>query len=299
MPHKTREGYNEWRRRYRAANYAPALPERPGVGVLHQYNLALATVKPLRIAAPKHGLKIAFIPDVQAMPGVELDHLRWAGRYIAEKQPDVIVCIGDFVDLPSLGRHARPMEREGMRYRNDIGAGRKAMDLLMNPIARARGYAPAMEFTMGNHEDFVDRYVREHPEQEGNMDLVADLGLREYGWRVHPFMQPISIGGVAFCHYFPSGVRGEPITTASALLRKLHMSAVAGHLQGRDIAFERRGDGGHLTAIVSGSFYQHDYKYLSPFTNSHWRGMWMLHQVKDGQFDEMALSIDYLKRKFG
>ena len=127
----------------------------------------------------------------------------------------------------------------------------------------------------------------------------ADLRLKDYGWREHAFLQPISIAGVAFCHYFPSGVRGMPITTAAELLRKLHMSAIAGHQQGRDIAFARRADGQHMTAIISGSFYQHNYSYLSPFTNAHWRGAWMLHEVKDGAFDEMALSINFLKRRFG
>ena len=54
-----------------------------------------------------------------------------------------------------------------------------------------------------------------------------------------------------------------------------------------------------MTAIISGSFYQHDYKYLSPFTNRHWRGTYFLHEVRDGQFDEMALSIGFLKRRYG
>jgi hypothetical protein len=82
-------------------------------------------------------------------------------------------------------------------------------------------------------------------------------------------------------------------------MTKLHMSAVAGHQQGRDIAFGRRADGAHMTSIISGSFYSHTFNYLSPFTNTHWRGMWMMHEVRDGQFDEMALSIAYLKRRFG
>jgi hypothetical protein len=130
---------------------------------------------------------------------------------------------------------------------------------------RARlGWWPACEFTMGNHEDHIRRAVNEDPKLEGLMS-DDDLGLADYGWRVHEFLQPISIGGVAFCHYFPSGVMGKPISSAPALLRKLHMSAFAGHLQGREIAYARRADGGNLTAIISGSFYQHTYKYLSPF----------------------------------
>jgi hypothetical protein len=76
------------------------------------------------------------------------------------------------------------------------------------------------------------------------------------------------------------------------------MSAFAGHQQGREIAYGRRADGRNLTAIISGSFYQHKYKFLSPFTNAHWRGTYFLHEVKDGQFDEMALSLDYLRRRY-
>jgi hypothetical protein len=246
----------------------------------------------------KEGLKIALLPDVQAMDGVPLDHLDHAGKYIAAKLPDVIVCIGDFGDFPSLSRFGSPLEREGLRYKKDVAAFHQAMETLMNPIRKVAGYDPYLEFTEGNHEGHIERYAGEHPEMEGRVS-IDDLALPAYGWRVHPFLQPVGIGGVAFCHYFPSGVMGRAITSAPALMRKLHMSAVAGHHQGRDIAFGRRADGAHMTTIISGSFYQHTYKYLSPFTNTHWRGMWMMHEVRDGQFDEMALSIDYLKRRFG
>jgi len=261
--------------------------------------LPIGTVQHLTdIPVPKHGLKIALIPDVQAMSGVPMDHLDHAGKYIAAKRPDVIVCIGDFGDFPSLSRFGSPLEREGLRYKKDVAAFHEAMETLMNPIRKVAGYDPFLEFTEGNHEGHIERYAGEHPEMEGRVSM-DDLALPAYGWRVHPFLQPVGIGGVAFCHYFPSGVLGRPITSARALMTKLHMSAVAGHQQGRDIAFGRRADGAHMTSIISGSFYQHTYKYLSPFTNTHWRGMWMLHEVRDGQFDEMALSIDYLKRRFG
>jgi hypothetical protein len=101
------------------------------------------------------------------------------------------------------------------------------------------------------------------------------------------------------CHYFPSGVMGRPITSAKALLAKLHMSCIAGHQQGRDIAFAKRADGVDMTALITGSFYQHAESYLSPYTNNHWRGFVMMHSVKDGSFDEMMVSVEYLKRRFG
>jgi hypothetical protein len=262
-------------------------------------NRAIDVVRPLDIFVPKHGLKVAYIPDVQAAPGVPLDHVGWAGQYIAEKQPDVIVCAGDFGDFHSLSRYGRGERRfEGRRYMNDLAAFHQGMQLLLAPIEAKAGYKPRKVFTMGNHEDHITRKTQEDPTLAGLIS-EADLCLEEYGWEVYPFLQPVGIAGVAFCHYFPSGVMGRPVTTASELLRKLHMSAVAGHQQGREIAYGRRADGSQMTAIISGSFYQHDMEYLSPFTNAHWRGMWMFHEMRDGQFDEMAVSINFLKRKFG
>ena len=270
--------------------------------VSHQYNRAVDNVIDLGIKVPKHGLKIAVITDTQVMPGVNLDHLAAAGMYIAEKKPDVIVCIGDFGDFPSLSKFGRG-ERDfaGHRWAKDLAAFHEGMQLLMAPIdaemAADPTWKPYLEFCEGNHESHIDRITQEFPILEGTINK-ADLCLEEYGWRVHPFLQPIAIGGVAFCHYFPSGPMGRAISSAPALLRSLHMSAVAGHQQGREIAFSRRADGSHMTAIISGSFYSHHYKFLSPFTNAHWRGMLMLHEVRDGRFDEMFVSIDFLKRKY-
>ena len=274
--------------------------EAKGSNNLIPGNVPMGVVQPLDIKVPKDGLRIAVIPDVQAMPNVPLDHLTWCGKYLARIQPDVVVCIGDFGDFPSLSHFERgTLQFEGRRYMKDLGAFHQAMQLLREPMEKTRGWNPKLEFTLGNHEDHIRRAVNEDPKLEGLMAIDADLRLPQYGWRVHQFLQPVSIGGVAFSHYFPSGVMGKPITSARAILTKLHMSAVAGHQQGKDIAFSRRADGGSMASIITGSFYQHSYEYLSPFTNAHWRGMVVLHEVKDGQFDEMFVSMNYLKRKFG
>lgn len=254
----------------------------------------------LKIKGPEHGLKIAVIPDVQAKRDVPINHLAAAGEYIARKRPDVIVCIGDFADVPSLSTHEKDgsIHVEGARYREDVDATKRAMEALMEPIAKAKRYDPVKILTYGNHEDRINRAVASNPRQLEGVYSLKDLGYEEFGWRCIPFLQPIVVAGVAFCHYFPRGVMGKPVQSPAILLKNLHMSAFAGHQQGRDIAYSKRADGSHLTAIISGSFYQHDEHYLSPFTNRHWRGMWMLHEVKDGRFDEMALSLNYLLRRF-
>lgn len=292
---------NEKRRKDR--DYWQRVKGRGPISPSAAMNRAIDIVKPLDIPVPKHGLKIAMLMDTQVMPGVAMEHLGWYGMYLAEKKPDVIVCIGDFGDFPSLSKFGRG-ERDfaGHRWAKDLASFHEGMQMFLAPIDAAKEadptWKPFMEFCEGNHESHLDRITQEFPILEGTISK-SDLCLEEYGWRVHPFLHPIAIGGVAFCHYFPSGVMGRPISSAAEILRKLHMSAVAGHQQGREIAYARRADGRNLTAIISGSFYQHQYKYLSPFTNAHWRGTYMLHEVKDGQFDEMALSIDFLRRRYG
>lgn len=265
-------------------------------------NRAIDVVKPLGIKVPKHGLKIAILTDTQVMPGVRLEHLGWYGTYVAEKKPDVIVCMGDFGDFPSLsnfGRDTRDFHEH--RWSKDLAAFHEGMQMFLAPIQAAMAadptWKPRFVFLDGNHESHIERITQQYPFLQGTISH-DDLCLEEYGWEVFPFLQPVEIGGVAFCHYFPSGVMGRPISSAAEILRKLHMSAFAGHQQGREIAYGRRADGRNLTAIISGSFYQHKYKFLSPFTNAHWRGTYFLHEVKDGQFDEMALSLEYLRRRY-
>lgn len=101
------------------------------------------------------------------------------------------------------------------------------------------------------------------------------------------------------CHYFTSGVMGRPVSNARLMLNKKHMSCVMGHVQDRDVAFQRRADGKSITGIFTGIFYQHDEEYLNPQTNGSWAGIWMLHDVQEGAFDEMPVSMSYLRKRYG
>jgi len=72
-----------------------------------------------------------------------------------------------------------------------------------------------------------------------------------------------------------------------------------GHVQDRDIAYARKADGTNMLGLFSGIYYQHDEDYLSPQTNGSWAGIWMLNEVNDGSFDEMPVSINYLRKQYG
>jgi hypothetical protein len=239
------------------------------------------------------------IPDTQVKPGVSLTHLSWAGQYIATKRPDVVVMIGDFADMESLSSYdVGKKSFEGRRYKRDISAAEEGMNLLMAPIRKAKNYKPRLVLTLGNHEDRITRATDAEPRLEGVLSL-DDLPYKKYGWEVYPYLEVVTIDGVCYSHYFQSGLMGRPVTSANALVTKKHMSCVMGHVQGRQIAYATRADGKEITGLFVGGYYQHDEAYLRWQGNKHWRGLWMLHEVEDGSFDEMPVSLRYLKKRYG
>jgi len=247
----------------------------------------------------KIGKRHIVIPDCQVKHGVKTDHLEACGNYIAEKQPDSVICLGDFADMPSLSRWdpKGSMSAEMRRYSKDILAARIGMTILMDPIKAVKGYDPKLILTLGNHEAHITRTIEDDPKLEGVIDL-KDLQYEKWGWKVVPFLKPIKVDGVMYSHYFVTGVYDKAIGRASQLLTKYHMSCIAGHQQGRDIAYSKKADGSTITGIIAGSFYEHEEDYLSPQSNNHWRGIYMLNEVRNGSFDEMAVSLNFLKRKY-
>ena len=247
------------------------------------------------------------IPDTQVKPNGSVDHLRWAGEYAVDKKPDVIVHIGDHWDMPSLSSYdVGKKSFEGRRYTDDVHAGIVAMNTFLAPIRaeqqrlidnKKKRWNPRLVFTIGNHEERINRAVENDPKLDGLIGF-HDLQLKSMGWEVYPFLQPVVIDGVAYAHYFTSGVMGRPVSSAKLMLQKKMMSCVMGHVQDRDIAYARRGDGKNVTGLFSGIVYQHDEAYLNPQTNGSWSGVWLFNEVNDGSFDELPISINYLRRKY-
>lgn len=251
--------------------------------------------------------KIAYIPDTQVKDGINTDHLSHIGCYLADKEPDIIIFGGDFADMPSLSSYdVFKKSFEGRRYTKDIEAAQMGMAKLLTPIEMKQNYQrrnkkkvydPRKIITLGNHENRIDRAINNDAKLEGLIS-TRDLGYESFGIEVVPFLKVIVIEGVAFSHYFPSGVAGRACTTANAQLNKKHMSCVAGHQQGLQIATAHRADGQRITSIIAGSCYTHEEDYLGEQGNVHWRGMLMLHSVQDGEFDLVSVPLHYLKKKY-
>lgn len=245
------------------------------------------------------------IPDVQVKYGQDYSFLTNIGKYILDKRPDVIICLGDFADMESLSSYdVGKKSFEGKRYLLDIEAAHTAMACLLQPIKsynekakrnKEKLYKPRFVLTLGNHEERILRAVNNDPKLEGLIQY-ADLPYQD--WEVHDYLKPVFIDGVAYSHYFPTGIMGRPATSASAMVAKLHMSCIAGHQQGKQVAYGKRPDGSTITCIIAGSCYEHDEGYLDPQSNKHWRGIIMLHEVNNGSFDEMFVSLNFLRKRY-
>lgn len=253
-------------------------------------------------------MRILCIPDAQVKENVPLSHLTWAGKAICDYRPDVVVNLGDFADMPSLSSHDAKGSKyfEGLRYKKDIDIAKEAMKMLLAPVRELQSrqkknkekvYKPRMVMLLGNHENRINRAINNNPMLEGLIS-TQDLGY-EKDWEVHEFLHPVFIGGVGFNHYWPVGAMGRPASSATVIVSKLHMSCVAGHQQGKQLAYGKRADGKPICGIITGSYYLHDESYMDQLSNRHWRGLVMLNEVNDGHFDEMLLSIEYLERKYG
>ena len=249
------------------------------------------------------------LPDVQAKPGQNFEFLRWAGQYCAEHKPSVIICIGDFADMPSLSLYdVGKKSFEGRCYKDDVLASIEAMTAFMSPIREEQNkliknhkprWNPRFIMTLGNHEARIPRAIEMDRKLDGLIS-IDDLKYKEFGWGVIPFLETIQIDGVSYCHYFTSGVLGRPISSPRALVMKKHMSCVMGHVQesGIDMS-QRRADGTPLIGLFCGSYTPYDEEYLNPQTNRFHRQIWHNREVKDGFFYPHPISITYLRDTYG
>ncbi len=249
----------------------------------------------------KRGRSHLVIPDPQLKPGVPNEQLEWAGRYAAEKKPDVIINLGDHWDMPSLSYYDRgTMAMENRRYQDDVDAGNEGMRLFLNPIIRAynrTGWWPELHLLRGNHEQRIERYVQANPGLEGK---VGYDDLDTEGWKVHDFLQPVEIDGVYYAHFFANPMTGRPYGgMCHTRLKNLGFSFTMGHQQVKDAAERYLANGKVIRGLICGAFYQHDEDYKGPQGNNHWRGIILKHEVRDGNYDMMEVSLDFLRRRFG
>jgi hypothetical protein len=249
------------------------------------------------------------IPDTQAKAGVPTDHLRWIGEYIlrfAGNKNIKIIHLGDHADMPSLSSYDKGKKSmEGRRYKEDIKAANEAFDVLCAPLeaynakrkAEKRSqWWPERYITLGNHEDRISRACEDDAQLDGMLSL-DDLNYADHGWNVIPFLKPLFLDGVGYVHYWQNVMTGKPLGgNALVRLKNLGHTFVMGHQQELQYA-NRFVAGKQQHGLVAGACYLHDESYKGYQGNAHWRGIVILHEVRDGSFDPMFVSLDFLCRR--
>ena len=253
-------------------------------------------------------MKHLIIGDTQVKPGQDLTYMSAIGHYIADKRPDVIIHIGDHYDFPSLSSYDKGKKSfEGRRLKADIEAGNEGMERLMAPIralqeAQRRGkrkvYNPRMVFCTGNHEHRFDRLAEDTPELDGFVGTET-LNLEQYGWEVYPFLKPVMIDGITYVHYLANPMTGKPYGgTSLNRLKTVGVSFVAGHQQVLDMALRPTLDGKMQIGIINGACYPFDEDYKGYQGNNHFRGLIVLHEVKEGFGLPMPVSLDFMLERY-
>lgn len=240
------------------------------------------------------------IADTQVKPSSDLTYLEVLGKYIAEKQPEVIIHIGDHMDMESLSSYDKGKKSfEGRRVKADLDAGFRGMEALVEQFAKIPGYNPQMVFTLGNHEERIDRFANDNPEFEGFLGTKL-LNLEQWGWEVMPFLKPKEIDGIYYVHYLCNPFNGRPYGgNALNQLKTVGRSFVVGHKQCLDIAIRPTIDDKMQIGIVNGAYYPHFEDYKGFQGNNHFRGITMLHEVSDGFGCPQFISLNYLLNRYG
>ena len=195
---------------------------------------------------------------------------------------------------------------EGTNVQDDIEVGNEAFERLTAPMRKEmrrrvaghrKRWEPECHITFGNYCDRITRAVNREPRWAGI--LSYDL-LKTPGFQRHPYLKIVNIDGIKYCHFFPNPFSGKAIGgTIHNRLNHIGASFVQGHQQGFLYASKQYPD--HVKhGLVCGRFYAHHESYRPEDVQlAEWNGIVVLNEVKDGSYDLMPLSYDYLRRTYG
>jgi hypothetical protein len=176
--------------------------------------------------------------------------------------------------------------------------------MLTKPITREiwrlrknkkRQWNPDLIYTLGNHENRIERAVENDAVLEG---VIGYQDFNHHGWDRHGYLEPVWVDGICYAHTFVQPNSGRPYSgMMETRLKSIGHSFVAGHQQVLSIGRRETLAGAHHGLVV-GAAYMHDEDYRGPQSNNEWRGICILNEVVNGSYDLCLVSLDYLCRKY-
>ena len=110
--------------------------------------------------------------------------------------PDVFILGGDNLDCTSVNSHGPdPATRVNQPI---VGDFKRLDEEVLKPIEALK---PSEKIWMrGNHEKWLDDYMKENPELKELLDEVLQLKLKERGWKIVPYKGYHRIGKIYYHH---------------------------------------------------------------------------------------------------
>ena len=219
--------------------------------------------------------KILFIPDCH-VPYQDKNAFSLMLKAGKAFKPDHTIILGDFADFYGVSSHSKDPNR-ALKLKEEIEATKEALDQVVALGAKNN------VFVSGNHEDRLERYLRDKaPELFNFISIPKILELKEKGFKYIPYKQAYKIGKLNITH--DCGKAGRVAHLQS--LDTFQHNIVIGHTHRLGYAVEGNANGErHVTAMFGwlGDVNEIDY----------------MHQVKARKDWSLGLGIGYLDTKTG
>jgi hypothetical protein len=240
------------------------------------------------------------IGDSHAHPDFSNERFTYLGKLIHDLRPDVVINIGDLADMASLCFHSKPIELEGARYKRDCASAIDAQERLFHEVKRHKKKLPRFVWTLGNHDIRPQRFVEANPIFQGHVKN-EDIGYNEFPWETHSFLEPVIIDGIAYSHYFTSGIMGRPIGgthPAWTIIKKRNQSSTCGHSHVVDYKIDKT-PGRSLMGLCVGCYVDYEASYAGPANDMWSSGIAVCDNVADGIYDFRWISMKQIKKEYG
>jgi hypothetical protein len=229
----------------------------------------------------------------------------WLGHLINDLKPDVVVCLGDTADMPSLSSYDRGKRSfQGRTYQADILAHEDFQGRLWDVVRSSKKRLPLRVTLIGNHEQRIERAIEIQPELEGVISY-DDLELERYYDEVIYYEGSTpgvkELDGILYAHYMVSGISNRPISSehsAYTLLSKHHVSCVVGHSHLFDYCLRTKGDGLKVQGLVAGCYLDWEPSFAGEANKLWWRGICHLKNVDSGRYDLETISLESIKNEY-
>ena len=247
-------------------------------------------------------------PDQHAHPDFHNNRADWLGKLILDVKPDVVVNIGDAADLPSLSSYDKGKASfHGRNYGKDIESHLDFQERMWYPMFKSKKKLPYRVVIEGNHEHRIKRLLDYEPHLSGAKFGVSfdDLDFKKYYSDVVEYEggNPgvISIDGIDYSHYFPSGISGRPLQSihhAYDLTVKRFNSSTVGHSHLLDYHVRNDSAGRTRSGLVCGVFQDYTSPWAGTVSNFWTSGVVIKRNVENGNYDFEHIGIDSLRRTY-